>query len=359
MSMAPIRLYADAMPDPPVEQAPDLTSEESPVVAKARNFVVVPIPLSNPTLGTGLVLGGAYFYKQTPEQKASQPASLTGAAGMYTSNDSFAYGIGQQSYWGGDKWRFSGVLGHADIKLDLTAPDPGGGGVDVDWDVRGDFLQAKLMRRIVGDWYFGVWGRYFDNTQEFSANIDGEEFGTDVNLKTIGLGVNIEYDTRDVPSNAYTGSRFEIDALFNDESLGSSDTYQSYDARYRSYHQLKERLVFAWEVRGCYKSGDIPLWDACKINLRGFAVTEYLSKQSASAQAEARWRPFTRFGFVAFLGGGINDRNFGDFRDDDVVPSYGVGARWMVMKAQRINMRIDYARSDNQDAWYLAVNEAF
>ena len=62
MSMAPIRLYADAMPDPPVEQAPDLTSEESPVVAKARNFVVVPIPLSNPTLGTGLVVGGAYFY---------------------------------------------------------------------------------------------------------------------------------------------------------------------------------------------------------------------------------------------------------------------------------------------------------
>ena len=91
----------------------------------------------------------------------------------------------------------------------------------------------------------------------------------------------------------------------------------------------------------------------------GFPLTQYLSQRSASAQVEARWRPFARFGFVAFAGGGINDRDYGDFRDDDVVPSYGVGVCWMVMKAQRINMRVNYARSDNQDAWYFAVSEAF
>jgi hypothetical protein len=42
-----------------------------------RNWFVVPVPISDPTIGSGLVLGGAYFYPQTAEQKASQPASVT------------------------------------------------------------------------------------------------------------------------------------------------------------------------------------------------------------------------------------------------------------------------------------------
>jgi hypothetical protein len=31
----------------------------------------------------------------------------------------------------------------------------------------------------------------------------------------------------------------------------------------------------------------------------------------------------------------------------------------MVLKSKRINLRVDYARSDDNDAWYLAVGEAF
>jgi len=355
---SPVRLQANAMPDPPIEQVPDVHEDESKIVVRKGNFVIVPIPLSNPTLGSGLVVAGAYFYAQTPEQKKVQPASVTAAAGMYTSNESYAYGIVQQNYWAEDKWRFSGFLGHVDLKLDLLAPGPMGGG-DVDWLISGNFLQAKILRRMVNDWYFGIQGRYFDNQQKFQTNFSGADFGFDVDLQTLGIGLNIEYDTRDVPANPYNGRRFEMGALFNDDSLGSDDTYQGYDARFRAYHEVAEKVVLAWEVRGCYKSGQVPLWDSCKVNLRGFPITEYMSKTSASAQVEGRWRPFKRFGFVAFLGGGLSDRNYTDLRDDNLIPSYGIGARWMVMQAQRINMRLDYARSDNQDAWYLAVSEAF
>jgi hypothetical protein len=31
----------------------------------------------------------------------------------------------------------------------------------------------------------------------------------------------------------------------------------------------------------------------------------------------------------------------------------------MVLESKRINMRLDYGRSDDSDAWYLAVTEAF
>jgi hypothetical protein len=97
--------------------APDIREDESKLKVQRGNFVVVPIPISNPTLDSGLVVGGAYFYPQTEEQKKLQPASLTALGGLYTNNDSRALVIAQQNYWKDDRWRFTGALGGADLRL--------------------------------------------------------------------------------------------------------------------------------------------------------------------------------------------------------------------------------------------------
>ena len=62
---------------------------------------------------------------------------------------------------------------------------------------------------------------------------------------------------------------------------------------------------------------------------------------------------------MAFAGGGLSDRSYADEFEDSLIPSYGIGVRWMVMKAMRINLRLDYGRTDDQGAWYLSVGEAF
>ena len=55
----------------------------------------------------------------------------------------------------------------------------------------------------------------------------------------------------------------------------------------------------------------------------------------------------------------MND-SFGRHGEDETIPSYGVGIRFMVLESQRINVRVDYARSDkDNEAWYLSVTEAF
>ena len=84
------------------------------------------------------------------------------------------------------------------------------------------------------------------------------------------------------------------------------------------------------------------------------------SKQNLYVQAEARWNFYKRFGAVAFAGAGWVDDSLGDIGEGDTIPSYGVGVRFMVLKSQRINVRVDYARSsEGRDAWYLGVVEAF
>ncbi len=337
---------------------PDIRNEENPLIVQKGDFVAVPIPMSSPTFGTGLVAGAAYFYAQTPEQKKLQPASLTGAAAVYTSNESYAFGVGQQNYWDADKWRFTGLAGYVDFKFELRDPDANGNG-ELDWDVNGGIFQATLSRKIGGRWYAGFLARYLDITQDLVVPAFPVEFDVESNITSVAAGLVLQYDSRDLPTNAYEGRRLDGKAIFSRASDIDTTNYQGYYLRYRSYHQLEAPVVIALDINGCVKAGDFPLWDTCRINLRGFPLTDYLGKLSISAQIEARWRATERWGFVAFAGAGHISDSFSVQGDDEEVPSYGAGVRFMVLKSKRLNFRVDYARSDDGNAWYLAVGEAF
>ena len=148
--------------------------------------------------------------------------------------------------------------------------------------------------------------------------------------------------------------------MTSSQSGSDTDSYQSYRVRFRSYHSLADPLVLAWDVNACSRSGQVPLWDTCRLALRGFSGTDYLSMQSLYAQAEIRWRFHKRWGMVAFAGAGRVYDSLGAQGEGETIPSYGVGLRFMALESQRINVRLDYARSDKgNDALYLSVTEAF
>jgi len=339
--------------------APDIRDDETGLKLQRGDFVVVPIPISNPTLDEGLVVGAAYFYPQSEEQKKLQPASVTAAAGMYTSNDSRAFALVQQNYWRNNQWRFTGVVGGADLRLSLLTPEQSSGGQSVDWRINGAFLFAKLARRLKGNWYGGILTRLVDANQSIETATSTSDFDTGSDVRSMGLGAYVEYDSRDNPFNSSSGRYFKLDALFNDEAIGSNSTYQSFGTAFRSYHGLTDSLVLAWEVQGCQRGGSAPLWDACTVKLRGFSATEYLGKASASGQVEARWQLSKRWGMVGFAGAGYVGGSFNGIREREAIPSYGVGIRFMVLAAKRINLRLDYARSTDSDAIHVSVGEAF
>ena len=339
--------------------APDIREDDTKLKVQKGNFVVVPIPIANPTFGEGLVAGAAYFYPQTEEEKKIQPASVTALGGMYTSNDSRAFVIGQQNYWKNNKWRFTGAVGAADLRLSLLAPDDTPDGQSLDWRINGGFLFAKISRKLKGHWYGGVLTRVVDADQSIETGTSVSDFDTDSGFRSAGLGMLFEYDSRDMPLNSYSGRHFKFNTLFNDEAIGSDKTYQSYGAAYRSYHRLSDSVVLAWEIQGCKRGGTAPLWDACTIKLRGFAATDYLGKVSTSAQAEARWQLSKRWGVAGFAGAGYIGSSFSDVREREAIPSYGVGLRFSVLPAKRINLRIDYAVSTDSEAIHVSVGEAF
>jgi outer membrane protein assembly factor BamA len=339
--------------------APDIRDDDTRLKLQRGDFVLVPIPISNPTLDAGVVAGAAYFYPQSEAEKKLQPASVTAAAGMYTSNDSRALAVVQQNYWSNDKWRFTGVVGGADLRLSLLTSEQSSDGSNIDWRINGSFLFAKVGRRLRGNWYGGIFTRHVDAKQNLDVGTSTSELDTGSDVRSTGLGVNFEYDSRDMPLNSYSGRHFKLDTLFNDEAIGSNSTYQSYTAAFRSYHELKDSLVLAWELQGCRRGGSAPLWDACTVKLRGFSATDYLGNVSTSGQVEARWQLNKRWGLVGFAGAGYVGGSFNGIREREPIPSYGVGVRFMVLAAKRINLRLDYARSTESDAVHISVGEAF
>lgn len=350
---------AEAQQDTRPGVAPDIREDATNLKIQRGNFVIVPIPISNPTLGEGLVVGSAYFYPQSEQEKKLQPASITAAAGMYTSNDSKAFALVQQNYWNDNQWRFTGVIGAADLRLSLLAPDQTPNGAAIDWRIDGNFLLAKIGRKLKGQWYGGIKARMIDAHQSLAFVGSDPVFDTGTDIVSSGLGINLEYDSRDMPINSYSGRHLNLDTLFNDEALGSDSTYQSYSAAFRSYHRLTDSIVLAWELQGCHRGGNAPLWDACTIKLRGFSATDYLGKSSASAQTEARWQMSKRWGLVGFGGAGFVGDSFNNIREREAIPSYGVGLRFSVLPAKRVNIRLDFAWSTDSDAIHLSVGEAF
>lgn len=338
---------------------PDISDAELPASVRHGNFVAVPVPFSNPTMNQGLVGVAAYFHPQSDAQKASQPPSVSGIGAMYTSNDSWGVALGHAAYWDEDRWRFAGAVGYADITLPLLVLGGSLVSLEIDWLLRGSLVYTSLSRRFGSHWYAGLVAQYVDIEQDFSFEFVAPNFVLGSEIRSAAIGPSISYDTRDVPANAYTGRYFTVTALANNEAIGSDLDYESYSLAFRSYHHVAPPLVLAWEAAGCLKSDGVPLWDACRIDLRGFASTDYMGKSSWRAQAELRWKLSNRWGVTAFGGAGQITKSLVGSRDHDVVPSYGAGLQFTVQKEQRIVMRLDYGRSTDSDAWYLAVGQAF
>ena len=361
LSWAASVLGQQANEAPEIQQGitPDLRDESPPLTARKGNFLAIPIPFSNPTLDSGLVLVSGYFHAQTEQQKATQPASATGVAYMKSSNGSYAYGVGNASYWSEDRWRFKGFLGYADLSLPLRVEGPESKRLSIDWLLQGKLGYAALSRKLGGRWYLGLIGRYVDVDQQIDADLTSRSLRASSTILSAAAGLSLTYDTRDMPGSAYRGRLFTATALFTSKSLGSDYDYQGYALDFRSYHTLANPLVLAWTVQGCSRSGDVPLWDACRLNLRGAAATDYMGLSSVVAQAEARWRLSERWGLVAFTGAGQLTESFTGRDDYDIVSNYGAGIRFTVQKSNRVNMRLDYGRADEDAAIMLSVGEAF
>ncbi len=345
--------------------------EEIEMSAEAKqkgDFVIAPIPMMNPTLGLGLILGVGYLFHIDPESYSS----VVAAGGMYADGGDTALGAGGSLSFHENDWKISGGIASFDVDLDYYGIGFGAGKHDrsIRLNQSGTAAGFKLMRRLAGAWYLGLGYGYanLDSTFMLGGLLPPESPveipDIPVNSSVAVLGLITERDSRDNQFNPYRGSLFRLAIATSNETVGSDFSFSTFRLQYNHYWLLKEdRLVLAARGAGCAAPGDAPFYALCKLgvfpDLRGYVAGRYRDKTMLAGQAEIRWRFAGKWGMVAFGGFGGVAPEIGDYRIEDLLPSFGVGLRFLLSPENRLNIGIDYAVGENSDGVYFFVGEAF
>jgi outer membrane protein assembly factor BamA len=356
------------MAAPAMAQQQDLFEDEVELLEeiddeKKNELVVAPIPIVNPTFGTGLALGGMYLYQI---DEGSQP-SFTAAGAAYTDSESYAFGIGQAAYFKDDAWKIKAGAGIFDFNLRFYGIGrlPGDRGVSIPINQEGWAAGIRGLRRIKGNWYFGLQYWFLRITSTFDTSDFDFELPPAIQLdsQVAGLGVMIEYDSRDNRFNTTKGQLLNATWSNSEEALGSDFDFSSSKVDYNFYHQLKPGKVIAGRGTLCMTPGDAPFYALCKfgqgVDLRGYVGGRFRNETMATLQAEYRWRFYKKWGMVAFAGVGEVAESWSDYNLDDLLPSAGVGLRFKLSKTTDLNLSVDYAVGKDSDAWYFYVGESF
>ena len=93
--------------------------------------------------------------------------------------------------------------------------------------------------------------------------------------------------------------------------------------------------------------------------MRGYVRGRYRDRDLVAAQLEYRMPVAGRLGVAAFAGAGTVAPSFSMLSSSTLMPSFGAGARWLLLPKQRTTVRVDYGLGKGSSGLYVAFNEAF
>ena len=368
-----LEVVAKQEPSPSPSPDPNQTTATKPKKVKRGEFVIAPIPISSPAIGSGFVLALGYIF-QVDKNDTTSPPSVVGGLGMRTNNGSRAGIIGGSLHFKKDQYRIAAVAGRFDVNVDFFGVGhfAGDRGVEVPLNFSGKGFLVQGFYRVHPDQVY-VGARFQVRDLSARLNRDGRNLPQDIvdaipgdllNARTVAIGPRFLWDTRDNSFYPTKGHQFELGANFFGKGIGSRFTYQTYSAAFNKYFSLDEKQVIAYRVMGCSANGArVPIYDLCLYgssnDLRGYATGQYQDRRMFATQAEYRRKLRWRFGMAAFAGVGGIARELNQFRSDELLPSAGAGIRFRLTKTNPVNFRIDYGVGRGSHTLSISVGEAF
>jgi hypothetical protein len=355
----------DAQPQPPAG-APGTEAK------RGVDFLLAPIPVSNATTGLGLTLVTGLIYPLDKSDKDSPP-SLTAAGGFYSENKSWGIGLLQRLYLRHDQFRFMAAgayvnanwdfSGNRDILADL--------GFSIPLNQKAFLATGEFLVRLAPHVYLGPAFKYLDVDSALrEADVPDSELGDAIRnryddlidqlqAKTMSIGFHFAWDTRDNTFYPRAGHLMDATGYFFRDTWGSDFNFDVYQAFYSRYAGFRARNVLGFQALGRFTRGDTPFFALSSMNLRGYAFGEYMDKLMLTTQVEYRRDLWWRLGAVAFAGLGEVSPSWSAFSWDALLPSYGVGIRFRLTKDNPVNLRVDFAFTNDDHAIVMFVGEAF
>ncbi len=234
------------------------------------------------------------------------------------------------------------------------------------YDYAQNRLQLRATKQVLKGMYVGL---QYEANQINNFDFKGNGLFTSPGILgnngsfTSGAGLVLSLDNRDKIYFPTKGHFIDITNLFNAKALGSDYTYNNITIDARNYIKLWKENILALQAYGSFNDGDIPFKQLATIGsdayMRGYYNGRYRDKNSMAFQAELRkkvWGPIS----LTFFGGFGNVGNTTSVLFENIKPNYGIGFRFLAIRREHVNVRIDYGRGENNiQGFYFTMNEAF
>jgi hypothetical protein len=335
-----------------------------------KGFLPVPIIVTEPAVGYG---GGValVFFRDTLRDVARRaeesghvtPPDVFGIGGLTTENGTKAVAAGGQWTFLDDRYRYRGGIGDVSINLDFygigtrlpAAVDK------IGYNLKGfGSFQQGMVRLGAGDTFAGIRWIYLDLDARFQASTaDTGLTPRELARRSSGLGATVEHDSRDnifTPNRGWIGA---MEATFYDESLGSSNRFQTYRAHVFGYVPIARDWTLGLRADARLARGDVPFYMLPYIDLRGIPAARYQEDNVAVLEAEARYDIDERWSLVGFFGVARAWGSRVSFGESDTPVGGGVGFRYLVARRLGLYVGIDYAKSSVDQAVYIQVGNAW
>jgi hypothetical protein len=328
------------------------------------------IPVVNYNTSMGVILGamGSAYYKLN-ENDTISPSSTSMLFGMWTSNKSWL-GLGVQKFYiNEDKWRGTLVAGKGNFFFQFFQGLPGGmvgqyndNRIWIDFDTEAKFGLIEVQRQVVKNLYLGIEG--FFNSAETTYDLPIGEIKPTTSATMNSLGYTLQFDSRDDVNFPVSGYFVNFKNRFVREWIGASVDFDRYELSANYFWDIKENShsVLVSRVYAKVASGDVPFEGQNFIggdDLRGYSKGEFRGEQIYAIQAELRQKVYKKFGMVGFVGVGSAVNAFSEIPDNDILPSIGVGVRYLMIAKEKVNIGVDVGVGKNDWSLTFRIGEAF
>jgi len=331
----------------------DNAIDVSEFLKKKYGFLPLLVPITEPAVGYGAVIGGLYFL---PKKDASQKSDIIVAAGGLTSNGTWLAGAGYLGFWKNDKIRYRGVAGYGDVKLAFYGL---GGDKPLDFDLSAFlFLQQANFR--IGESNFFIGGKY-QFSQITIPVFKGNDLIDPIDFDMInsGLALIAEYDNLNNFFSPTKGLRVHLSYDQNLEFLGSDKNWGIVNFFSHFYFPVSEKWVPALRIESSLATGKTPFYAKPFVSLRGVPALRYQGDLTLVAETEQLFNITPRWAALGFTGIGTAFRSVDNLKFDELVWNAGGGLRYLIARSLGLKIGADLARGPEDWAFYVAIGTSW
>lgn len=284
---------------------------------------------------------------------------MFGASGLYSASDSYFGTLFAQTFFDGDRQRLSAAITSGKVNNDYEDYQQTGIPAQTTDNVKA--FAARYTHAVGSHWFFG--GQFLSTNYVIEAEGLWEQKLDEIGLTgmdSAGVGVVIEYDSRNNKRNATSGRRFLIHNNAYRESLGSEENFDVYNGEFSDYRRLSDRYVLATQFQGRW-TDDAPKSGHSSVSLKGYVRGMQLKPNYMHLTLDNRIKVKDKWGVVIYGGVGClyEDVEACD-TGDAIYPALGAGVSYLLREKAGIVIRAEYVvGKDDNDGVYLTMGHPY